>query len=123
MTDSGGDDSAFPTAAGGGTKGQQLGGDGRETEIGDGSGGEGSESTVDDEEGACDIFLEAVSTGGLEEELLTNHAVEVGGDVPVLRTSDFSCDNANWGYRRQCERGWLFFWGGARVCCFTIYLS
>lgn len=30
-----------------------------------------------EEEGACDIFLEAVSTGGLQDELLGNHAAEV----------------------------------------------
>lgn len=54
--------------------------------FGDGTGGDASGATgVDDddedgdeEEGTCDMFLEAVSTGGLQEELLGNHAFEVG---------------------------------------------
>ena len=50
---------------------------------GHGFGGDGSDSKRideegEEEEGTCDIFLEAVSTGGLQEELLGHHAFEVG---------------------------------------------
>lgn len=52
--------------------------------LGHGYGGYGSDAVKlddgddeDDEEGTCDIFLEAVSTGGLQEELLGHHAFEV----------------------------------------------
>ncbi|CAM9469136.1 unnamed protein product [Ectocarpus sp. 13 AM-2016] len=42
----------------------------------------GDDEEEEEEEGACDIFLEAVSTAGLQDELLRNRHVEVLGVDP-----------------------------------------
>ncbi|CAM9352115.1 unnamed protein product [Scytosiphon promiscuus] len=58
--------------------GDEVGMGQERTAAGDGGEGFASASVAEEgEEGACDLFLEAVSTGGLQEELLANHAVEV----------------------------------------------
>lgn len=61
---------------GGSARAKGLGGAGES--YGGQSGGDGSWAPgVDVEQPACDLFLEAVSTGGMHEELLSTLAVEV----------------------------------------------
>ncbi|CAM9702470.1 unnamed protein product, partial [Ectocarpus fasciculatus] len=50
--------------------------------VEDGLAVDDDEEAEEEEEGACDIFLEAVSTAGLQEELLCNRDVEVLGVDP-----------------------------------------
>jgi len=84
------DNSAPPAATALGSRPEESAGDGvvGGQQLG-GWGGSGSEGRMagdgngngdifeGDEEGTCDIVLEAVSTAGLQEELLGNHAFEV----------------------------------------------
>lgn len=67
---------------GGGGDGSGRGVWGSEEKRGRGEGGEGRDGEAgllqpEEGEGACDIFLEAVSTGGMEQELLGTLAIEV----------------------------------------------